>query len=138
MKTTKQSRQGVDALDVALNLVSKHWDVPRELILGKSRELNIMNAWHSARYYLCSLNVFTLAEIGALTNCDHATVINSRKKFNYYCHSDKEFVDMKAKFNGDIDLTKTEMLRNSLRDVLSKPSMMQEKVTEIMSIYENR
>jgi hypothetical protein len=45
---------------------------------------------------------------------------------------------MKAKFNGDIDLTKTEMLRNSLRDVLSKPSMVQEKVTEIMSIYENR
>lgn len=132
------SDYGKRKLMEALELCSEHWGIDKEIILTKSRESVIMNARHSVRYYLCNLNQLSLSEIGALTGCDHATVINSRRKFEYYCHTDPDFVNLKARINGDLRLLKSKMLRNKLMKVINSNMKPHQKVTNVMSIYENR
>ena len=125
-------------LQDALDLSSNFWKVTKKQIMGSKRNLKVMNARHSVRYYLCNLNQLSLSEIGALTGCDHATVINSRRKFEYYCHTDPNFVNLKARINGDLRLLKSKMLRNKLMKVINSNMKPHQKVTNVMSIYENR
>lgn len=125
-------------LQDALDLSSNFWKVTKKQIMGSKRNLKIMNARHSVRYYLTEVGDITLSEIGMLTNCDHATVINSKKKFKDYSQVDREFLNMKAIIQSSLEFDKNKSLQDTIADIINSNLVIEEKVTIIMSIYESR
>lgn len=53
------------------------WDVTREDIMGKSRQINIAEARHYSRWYMYIRLGMTCVEIADYFGCTHAAVLNS-------------------------------------------------------------
>jgi hypothetical protein len=79
-----------------------------------------------------------LSEIGMLTNCDHATVINSKRKFKDYSQVDREFLNMKAIIQSSLEFDRNKSLQDTIADIINSDLVIEQKVTKIMSIYESR
>lgn len=61
-----------------LELASEHFRISKEELIGKSRVRKIIEPRHLTRLILC--RYYTLMEVGRLTNCDHPTVLHSKKE----------------------------------------------------------
>jgi len=112
--------------------------VSKQDILGSSRKRQIINARHSLRYYLCLSNDLSLAEIGALTDSDHSSVIHSRAVFECHCEYEEDFRAIKRIMKGDVAHKKEISIRRSIRNILSSGESLTRKTNLILEVYENK
>jgi len=138
MRSSKISKYGKSRLNEGLTVCSNFWRVSKEDILGSSRKRQIINARHSLRYYLCLSNDLSLAEIGALTDSDHSSVIHSRAVFECHCEYEEDFRAIKRIMKGDVAHKKEISIRRSIRNILSSGESLTRKTNLILEVYENK
>ena len=110
------TKEGLFRLNQCLPIVCRHFAVTPKQVLSKSRLAKIINARHSLRYFMYLTRDLSLAEIGTLTNGDHASVIHSIKIFKIYCEQDSQFKG----FNDYISKDKKYKKQNSIVEIDKK------------------
>lgn len=83
-----QNRKG---LQIILDFVVKHTDIPEHYIRGKERHGSIVKARHLYLWLARHYTTYTLSEIGSFVSRDHATCLHACKKFNDIKEVDKKF-----------------------------------------------
>tara|TARA_Y100000114_G_scaffold53473_1_gene48804 strand:+ start:2006 stop:2431 length:426 start_codon:yes stop_codon:yes gene_type:complete len=135
MRNKLVTRYAKSKLREGLNLVTKFWCVSEKDILSKNRERHFMNAKHSLRYYLTMGGDLTLTEIGEMLDCNHATIIHSKKQFLNLSEYDQLFRELHNIFLGDFDSSKVS-LRKQLITTLMSGNSVSDKVDKIIKIYQ--
>ncbi len=75
----------MEIFNTVLDVCAEVNQVGQEQILGRSRKRRIQYARHMTAFFTKKYTELTLASIGEkLSGRDHATVINSLKKFGYH------------------------------------------------------
>tara|TARA_R110002020_G_scaffold101665_3_gene239322 strand:- start:3800 stop:4216 length:417 start_codon:yes stop_codon:yes gene_type:complete len=138
MRSEVVSKYGKSRLNEGLSICSKFWDVTRDDILGKSRVRKIVNARHSLRYFLSMSNDLSLAEIGALTQGDHSSVIHSKNVFDTHCEYEEDFRAIKRVMKGEIKHTLAVGVRTRLGEILRSGESIEKKTNLIVNYYENQ
>ena len=66
-------------VDCVMDTVCTYLQVPKKLVVSKTRRRNVVKAKHLCRYYLTQRTNMTLAEIGLIwEGADHSTIVHSR------------------------------------------------------------
>ncbi len=68
-----------DKIDRIFDTVCRHYQVEREDLCGKKRNVNIAKARHTCIYLIRQLTELSLSDIGKIFSRDHTTVIASIK-----------------------------------------------------------
>jgi len=110
------TNEGLFRLKECLPVVCRHFGVTPDQVLGKSRLSNITNARHSLRYFMYLSRTLSLAEIGTLTNGDHASVMHSNKMFKLYSNQESQFKE----FNDYIKKDKNYKKQTSIIEIDKK------------------
>tara|TARA_R100000781_G_scaffold105275_1_gene69108 strand:- start:325 stop:750 length:426 start_codon:yes stop_codon:yes gene_type:complete len=136
MKSENLPRHARTRLLKCLPKVCDYWNVDADEVLGRSRKRNIINAKHSLRYFLNTYGDLTACDIGALTNCDHSSVLHSIKTFKVYCEYDEDFRTFKRivlrQTVSDIDYS----LSGKIRKVIKSNNYLSKKVELIKKIFD--
>ena len=139
MRKKTITNYGKKKLDESLRLVCLFWDVSESDVLGKSRFQNIINAKHSLRYLLSRDKKINLAEVGALTNCDHTTVLHSIKIFETHSQREVDFNEFKGIIDGVLKYKKHSSLESRVSEIINSKISTKLKVKELNRVYyENR
>lgn len=77
--------------ETVLREMAAYWGVPIETALTKRRFTEQINCKHAFRFALRAVTGMKMEKIGALLNCDHASVSHSIKFVNNTKIGDKEF-----------------------------------------------
>lgn len=72
-------------------VVSKHYNIPLEILLSKNRQKNISKVRQIAMYILKELTNYSLPEIGDAFARDHTTVLHACRKMTELMNSDQDF-----------------------------------------------
>lgn len=138
MKRKVVTKYAKGRLREGLSIVLPFWNVTKEEVLGTSRSRKIINARHSLRYYLCMSNDLCLADIGALTNGDHSSVIHSRTAFENFCEYEEDFRAIKRIMRGEIAHQREVNVRVRLGEILRSGRSIEKKTNLIMEYYGNK
>jgi chromosomal replication initiation ATPase DnaA len=77
--------------ETVLKEMAAYWGVPIETALTKRRFTEQINCKHAFRFALRAVTGMKMEKIGALLNCDHASVSHSIKVVNDTKIGDKEY-----------------------------------------------
>jgi chromosomal replication initiation ATPase DnaA len=77
--------------ETVLREMAAYWGVPIETALTKRRFTEQINCKHAFRFALRAVTGMKMEKIGALLNCDHASVSHSIKVVNDTKIGDKEY-----------------------------------------------
>lgn len=139
MRKEQASSYGMTKLKQSLPMICLYWNVKGEDVLGKNRQRNIIDARHSLRYFLSQDDKLGLAEVGTLTNSDHASVIHSVKMFELLSEQDYKFDELKKIMKGILTYKKHSSRNFRITEVLKSDLNLKQKVKMLDSIYyENR
>ena len=139
MRKEQASSYGITKLKQSLPMICLYWNVKAEDVLGKNRQRNIIDARHSLRYFLSQDDNLGLAEVGTLTNSDHASVIHSVKTFELLAEQDYKFDEFKKIMKGVLTYKKHSSRNFRVTEVLKSDLNLKQKVKMLDSIYyENR
>jgi chromosomal replication initiator protein len=66
-------------IDCVIDTVCTYFQVPKKLVLSKTRRKNVVRARHLCRWYIIKNTHMTLKEVGEIWGgADHTTIIHSR------------------------------------------------------------
>jgi chromosomal replication initiation ATPase DnaA len=135
MRDKKASSYGLTKLNESIPMICLYWSVKPKDVLGKKRISNVMFARHSLRYLLSLDKTLTLAEIGTLTNGDHASVIHSKKMFELYVDQDIKFQELKSIMSGVLEYKKHSSRNFRVAEVIDSDLNTKQKVKMLDTIY---
>lgn len=78
-----------------LPMVCEFWGVTSKQVLSKKRQRKIINARHSLRFFLSTINDLSSCDIATLLDCDHSSVIHSVKTFETLCLFEQDYRDFR-------------------------------------------
>ena len=135
MRKKEATNYGKTKLKEALPIICLYWGVKDADVLGKSRLRDLVYARHSLRYLLHKDNNLGLAEIGTLTNSDHASVIHSVKVFELLAEQDYKFDELKKIISGVLTYKKHISKNYRVSEVIKSNLNIKQKVKMLDSIY---
>ena len=135
MRKKEATNYGKTKLKEALPIICLYWGVKDADVLGKSRLRDLVYARHSLRYLLHKDNNLGLAEIGTLTNSDHASVIHSVKVFELLAEQDYKFDELKKIISGVLTNKKHSSKNYRVSEVIKSNLNIKQKVKMLDSIY---
>jgi chromosomal replication initiation ATPase DnaA len=74
-----------------LRELAAFWKIPSEAAITKRRFSDAMNYKHAIRYAIRTVTKMPYVKMGAMLNCDHATIIHSMKFVNDAAMGDIDF-----------------------------------------------
>ena len=138
MRRNVATDYGIRKLEKALPDICLYWNVSKDDILSKCRNRNLVYARHSLRYLLYQDKNLPLAEIGTLTNCDHATVLHSVKVFRIMVKQDYMFNQLFAIFRNQLEYNKHATIKSKIKQVMTSRLTIVQKIDKLEELYENR
>tara|TARA_R100001440_G_scaffold59997_1_gene79744 strand:+ start:127 stop:546 length:420 start_codon:yes stop_codon:yes gene_type:complete len=135
MRKKEATSYGITKLKESLPMICLYWGVKSKDVLGKSRLRDIVYARHSLRYLLHKDKNLGLAEIGTLTNADHASVIHSVKIFELLCQQDYKFDELKKIMEGVLTYKKHSSKNYRVSEVITSNLNVKQKVKMLDAIY---
>ena len=75
--------------------VCEYWGVTSKQVLSKNRQRHIINARHSLRFFLSTINDLSSCDIATLLDCDHSSVLHSVKTFETLCLFEQDYRDFR-------------------------------------------
>ncbi len=79
------------SVDIIQNIIAREMDVPKDLLLSKTRKKNIVDARHIAMYFTTEFTELTLKAIGLhFGGRDHGTVIHARNAVSNIIKENRE------------------------------------------------
>jgi len=139
MRRNVATDYGIRKLEKALPDICLYWNVSKDDILSKCRDRNLVYARHSLRYLLYQDKKLPLAEIGTLTNCDHATVLHSVKMFRILMNQDFMFNQLFAMINKQLVYNKHATIKSKIKQVMTSDLSQKEQIKKLEDLYnENR
>jgi len=139
MKRKIATDYGIRKLEKVLPDICIYWNVSKDDLLSKCRDRNLVYARHSLRYLLYQDKKLPLAEIGALTNCDHATVLHSVKMFRIMVKQDYMFNQLFDIINKKLIYNKHSTIKSKIKQVLTADLTQKEQIQKLEKLYnENR
>lgn len=79
-----------------LQIISEAFYLPIDIILGKCNRYDIITVRHLVRYCYWHFLKYSKVKIAKLTNCTHATVINSIERIESCLKRNPQFMDDKC------------------------------------------
>lgn len=139
MRRNVATDYGIRKLEKALPDICLYWNVTKDDMLGKCRNRNLAYARHSLRYLLYQDKKLPLAEIGTLTNCDHATVLHSVKMFRILMKQDFMFNQLFAMINKKLVYNRHSTIKSKIKQVMTSDLSQKEQIEKLEDLYnENR
>ena len=139
MRRNVATDYGIRKLEKALPDICLYWNVSKDDILSKCRDRNLVYARHSLRYLLYQDKKLPLAEIGTLTNCDHATVLHSVKMFRILMNQDFMFNQLFAMINKQLVYNRHSTIKSKIKQVMTSDLSQKEQIEKLEDLYnENR
>ena len=135
MRKKEATSYGKTKLKEALPMICLYWGVKDDDVLGKSRLRDMVYARHSLRYLLHKDNNLGVAEIGTLTNSDHASVIHSVKMFELLAQQDYKFDELKKIMLGVLTYKKHSSKNYRVSEVIKSNLNVKQKVKMLDAIY---
>ena len=74
-----------------LRELAEFWKIPSEAAITKRRFADAMNYKHAIRYAIRTVTGMPYVKMGAMLNCDHATIMHSMKFVNDAAMGDIDF-----------------------------------------------
>jgi hypothetical protein len=132
------SKLGLERFEVAKEVCCDYWGVDSNVVFTKTRKREVVNARHSIRFMLTSEDDFSLAEIGGLTNCDHTSVIHSRKTFLNLSDCDEDFRCLYNKINVGNKIRSKALMRRKIGRILNSNNLeLEDKKDSLYKLIKN-
>jgi len=94
------------SVDMIQEIVARELDLPRDLIISKTRKKEVVRARHIAMYLTTEYTILTQKTIGLhFGGRNHATIIHAVKVVKKLMKSDSNVRELIAKIRRDIDIT---------------------------------
>ncbi len=94
------------SVDMIQEIVARELDLPRDLIISKTRKKEVVRARHIAMYLTTEYTILTQKTIGLhFGGRNHATIIHAVKVVKELMKSDSCVRELIAKIRRDIDIT---------------------------------
>jgi len=135
MKHEKVSKLGLERFEIAKEICCDYWKVDSDVVFTKTRKRNVVNARHSIRYMLTSEDDFSLAEIGGLTNCDHTSVIHSKKMFLNLSSYDESFRLLHNKINVGNKIRSKALMHKKIGTILNSKDLTEVKADSLYKLF---
>ena len=138
MRKNVATDYGIKKLEKELPAICLYWGVSSDDLLSSCRDRTLVYARHSLRYLLYQDKNLPLAEIGTLTNCDHATVLHSVKVFRIMVKQDYMFNQLFAIFRNQLEYNKHATIKSKIKQVMTSRLTIVQKIDKLEELYENR
>jgi len=132
------SRLGLERFEQAKAVCCEYWNVDAKKVFTKTRQRELVNARHSIRYMLTTQNDFSLAEIGGLTQCDHTSVIHSKKVFLNLADTEHEFRVLHNKINVGNKLRSKKSMHRNINRILNSDTETEDKTDSLYKLIKNK
>lgn len=116
--------------------VCEFWGVTSEQVLSKRRQRKIINARHSLRFFLSTMNDLSSCDIATLLDCDHSSVLHSVKTFETLCLFEQDYRDFRDIVLKDNIRTWDYRINKAIKKVILSEYDTAKKVDLIKKIFE--
>tara|TARA_R100001244_G_scaffold9274_2_gene11371 strand:- start:13128 stop:13565 length:438 start_codon:yes stop_codon:yes gene_type:complete len=126
-------RRPITFMEDACLFIEELTNISREDFLSKSRYREFVTARHFLRYTLRNKYFLGWSEIARMTECNHASVINSINVINKVCCFDENFSRLRDSVDGFV-IIKASRLESTVRRILTATTTENVKIAGLLSV----